>query len=91
MVKSFNPRIRALSFNQEREKLLVGTRGGEIIEIDIRGSDHREILQSHFHKELWGLAVHPQDNEYVTVGEDFVLGKWSIDSRKVVQRVKMRF
>ena len=40
MVKSFNPRIRALSFNQEREKLLVGTRGGEIFEIDIRGSDH---------------------------------------------------
>ena len=47
--------------------LLIGTRGGEIIEVDANNKV-KFCLRSHHEKELWGLATHPNKEEYITVG-----------------------
>ena len=39
-------------------------------------------MKGHFNGELWGLAVHPMKDEFITVGEDFMLYKWDIKARK---------
>jgi len=60
--KSLNPKVRALNFEDYNNLLLVGTRGGEILTVDITETDKKNlILNSHFSKELWGLAVHPTE------------------------------
>ncbi|KAG7402102.1 hypothetical protein PHYBOEH_007316 [Phytophthora boehmeriae] len=35
--------------------------------------------------ELWGLAVHPSQREFVTVGDDRTLRVWSMDEKRMVQ------
>ena len=46
--------------------VLVGTRGGEIIEFgQAKPLVH---MRSHCDGELWGLAPHPQKSEFVTIG-----------------------
>jgi hypothetical protein len=40
------------------------------------------FLKSHYDKELWGLATHPSKAEFLTVGQDGVLGVWDIEARR---------
>ena len=39
------------------DSVLVGTRGGEIIEF--LGDQSKVHMRSHYESELWGLAMHP--------------------------------
>jgi WD40 repeat protein len=76
--------------------VLVGTCGGEIIEIkgsaskkdggmDLTGADSRVLINSHSGGELWGLATHPIDADiFVTVGEDGILRIWSLSSKTML-------
>lgn len=52
--------------NKAGTKLLIGTRGGEIIE---HSANKCKIhLRSHSSGELWGLAMHPNKKHFYTVG-----------------------
>jgi len=81
------PRVRAVDVSPDEKKLLVGTQGGEIFEVDmVDGSSlHAQgpLVQSHFKGQLLGLAVHPTEPFFATVGDDATLRIWSIDSMKV--------
>lgn len=79
-INSLNPRIRSLS-EDENGVLLVGTRAGEIVELD--GDSVNVHIRGHFDKELWALAVHPKRDKYYTAGEDFMLALWDIKTRTI--------
>lgn len=80
--------------------LLVGTSGGEIVEVcassenqaskslntfDISSASATVLVYSHFSGELWGLAPHPTNPDIVvTVGDDSVLRIWSISKNAMV-------
>ena len=91
--RSINPKVRALSFNEQTKKLLIGTRGGEIIECDTQDKNYNKkfVLQSHWHRELWGLYVHPVRPEFVTVGEDFLFAKWCINKKIQIANKKLKY
>lgn len=68
------------------KKFAVGTRASEIVQIV--GQDSAEcVVEGHYSGELWGLAVHPEINEFVTVGEDSIVSKWNVVQRKMVKSV----
>lgn len=67
-INSFNPKVRSVCENKAGTKILVGTRGGEIIEFT--GKKSVMHLKSHSVDELWGLTVHPTENLFYTVGQD---------------------
>ena len=45
------------------------------------------LVQSHFRGSLLGLAVHPTEPYFATVGDDATLRIWSIDEMKVRARL----
>lgn len=79
-VKSMMPKVRSVCENAANGMILVGTRGGEIVEFG--GPKPVVLMRSHFEGELWGLATHPVRQEYVTVGQDNVMAIWDIKTRK---------
>ena len=82
-VKSMNPQVKSVAEHPKTQQVLVGTRGGEIIEFGApRGEKAKVLLKSHFDQELWGLAAHPDKAEFLTVGRDGVLGVWDIATRR---------
>jgi WD40 repeat protein/Ca2+-binding EF-hand superfamily protein len=87
-----NPKIRTLAVNESCGRMLIGTRGGEILELDPQEpSQAKVILRGHFDGELWGLAAHPTRDEFVTVGEDFLLAKWSLARRTQLSKKSLKF
>ena len=39
-------------------------------------------MRGHYQGQLWGLTVHPQRKEFITVGEDNLLVIWDLAHRK---------
>jgi microtubule-associated protein-like 6 len=76
------PKARSVCENATTGAVLVGTRGGEIIEFSTANPKPQVLMRSHFEGELWGLAPHPTRAEFVTVGQDSVLAIWDIKTRK---------
>ena len=73
---SLCPSVRSVYWDSADNKILLGTRGAEIYEVNAsNGNDlnNGPILQSHYADELWGLAMHPQRKEFATVGDDQTL------------------
>ena len=70
-VHSLNPKIRSV-YENENGNILVGTRGGEILEIE--NGNPTVYLRGHWDKELWGMCANPKKNQYFTVGQDKLLG-----------------
>jgi hypothetical protein len=64
------------------DKILVGTRGGEILEFDTISAKSTVYLRNHFNGELKGLAVHPKKAEVFTFGGDGMLSQWDLHNRK---------
>ena len=79
-VNSFNPRVRSVCENDSGSKILIGTRGGEVIEY----ADRKSLihLRSHSEDELWGLAMHPREDQFYTVGQENMLAIWDIKTRR---------
>lgn len=70
--------------------VLVGTRGGEILEFFPTDPKPKVHLRSHCKDELWGLAVNPKnDKEFITVGQDNVLAIWDISNRRQKKFAKL--
>ena len=81
-IKPILPRVRSVC-EDPKKSILLGTRSGEIIEV--RKSGPRVLLQSHYDKELWGLAMHPKKAEFATLGQDASFVIWNLESRKHIQ------
>ena len=79
-IASLSPRVRSVC-EDENGTLLVGTRGGDIIEIT--GQNPDVIMRGHFDLELWGLCVHPKKEKYYTAGQDKMLAIWDVETRKI--------
>mmetsp|Transcript_9925 Transcript_9925/g.14948 ORF Transcript_9925/g.14948 Transcript_9925/m.14948 type:complete len:2471 (-) Transcript_9925:176-7588(-) len=70
-------------------KILIGTRGCDILEVQytdgsVRGTPRSPLVRGHCLHELWGLAVHPFRPEYTTVGDDKTLRVWNAHSKKMM-------
>jgi microtubule-associated protein-like 6 len=65
-IRSMLPKARSVCENPSNGMILVGTRGGEIIEFG--GPKPAIFMRSHYDGELWGLATHPQKEEFITIG-----------------------
>ena len=46
-------------------------------------------MRAHYEGELWGLACHPQKEEFVTIGQDMMLAIWDVKTRKQKQFGKL--
>jgi WD40 repeat protein len=71
------------------DTVLVGTRGGEIVEFDTNTGAPTVYMRSHFDGELWGLAVHPTKAEVFTFGRDGLLGVWDLNTHRQIKYAKL--
>lgn len=86
-INSFIPKVRSVCENSKGTKILVGTRGGEIIEFT--GKKSVMHLKSHCQGELWGLACHPLEDQFYTVGQDCMLAIWDIKTRRQLKFARL--
>ena len=75
-----NPQVTAVCLGAQ-SSVLIGTRGGEIIEQKAGNSAPAIRMRAHFDQELWGLSMHPMNTEMVTVGRDAMLAVWDMPTR----------
>lgn len=79
--------IKSLCVDKAGRKILFGTSGGEIGEIDINdGSDLNKgpLVNAHCRDELHGMATHPMKMEAATAGDDKTLRVWNLDKKKLI-------
>lgn len=73
--------IRAVTLTR---RIVVGTRGGEICEIEKDGRI-RVVIQGHAEGEMWGLSTHPKKHEMCTVSDDKTVRVWSLTERRMLR------
>lgn len=84
-------KVRALYL--KNEQLYVGTLGSEIFEVQLKVQakqvgQPRLLVNGHFspstkdNNEVWGLAVIPNRDQYVSVSDDATLRVWDLTNRK---------
>ena len=89
-IKSMMPKARSVCEHPKSGAILVGTRGGEILEFTAGATSKPQIhMRSHYDGELWGLATHPSKEEFITIGQDNMLAIWDIKNRKQRQFGKL--
>ena len=48
-------------------------------------------MRGHYQGQLWGLTVHPQRKEFITVGEDNLLVIWDLAHRKEKYTITLEY
>jgi len=61
-------------------KILVGTKSSDILELDIPTGEARGLLNGHYGGELWGVDYNPTGVNVATVGDEGILCVW--DTKK---------
>ena len=108
--KPVNPGIRSVCVREG--KILLGTLGCEIFELDISENENDASLNAkcitqvstfsnpfvqqfltsakgHCKGELWGLGVHPANQEFVSAGDDGNVCLWDAPTRKLLKTVNV--
>ncbi|GMI41609.1 hypothetical protein TrCOL_g10410, partial [Triparma columacea] len=78
------PVIKSVCLNGDSSKLLVGTEGSEIFEVDAascKDLHNGALVSGHYKDELWGAASNPIKREVATVGDDGTLRLWDLKAR----------
>jgi microtubule-associated protein-like 6 len=78
-INSLNAKVKSVCEKSDGN-ILVGTRGGDIIEIT--KNNPKMLIRSHFKHSLRGLVVNPKKLEYVTIDQGGVFSVWDIEIRK---------
>jgi microtubule-associated protein-like 6 len=101
--RSKNPSVQSICMKDG--KLLIGTKGCEIIELDIkeingkmeqpRGDEDKIIintpmLHAHCKGETWGLAIHPDKDQFMTCGDDGTGRLWDAYDKYLKATVHFR-
>jgi WD40 repeat protein len=84
--------IKSLCVDKGARKILFGTAGGEISEIDLTdGSDVNggPLVAGHCRDEFHGLITHPMKAEAATVGDDKTLRIWNLEKRKMAALLEL--
>ncbi|CAK9107654.1 Echinoderm microtubule-associated protein-like 6 (EMAP-6) (Echinoderm microtubule-associated protein-like 5-like) [Durusdinium trenchii] len=85
--------IRSVCWNPDQNRLVVGTRACELVEISASDgsdlNDGKPLVSGHAKHELWGLAMHPTKNEYCTVGDDQTVRVWDVATHKLLKSQKL--
>jgi WD40 repeat protein len=93
LVKNANARgFKSISLDKANRKLLYGTSGGEIGEIDFETcADMNEgpLVYSHFKDALRAMQHHPIRQECLTAGEDKTLRVWDLTTHKQMTYVTL--
>jgi echinoderm microtubule-associated protein-like 6 len=79
------PQVQALSTKDGR--ILIGTKASEIYEVNrLNTSEIYRYVQGHFgtRAEVWGLAVHPLANRFVTAGDDETVRLWDAKGQQQI-------
>lgn len=76
------PKARSVLEHPVTGVVLVGTRGGEIMEFKPSNPKPVIHMRAHYDGELWGLAAHPVKGEFTTIGQDNMLAIWDIKTKK---------
>lgn len=82
--RSTIPQIQAVSVKEN--SLLIGTKASEIYEVSLLdNTEVYRLVEGHFSSraEVWGLAIHPSLNRFITCGDDMTVRLW--DSRNTKQ------
>jgi WD40 repeat protein len=86
------PTVQSLCLNPDGTRLLVGTRGGDITEINMESNTllhDRQLVTGHCFGELWGLASHPLLNAvFATSGDDKTVRMWHIGAKECTAMTK---
>jgi len=92
-VDSIHPSVRSLCWRPAVNRLLVGTGGSEIFELnDKTGADLNKggaVMNGHYSGEVCGLAVHPTEQEACTVGSDKTVRIWDLVDARLVMQAEM--
>jgi len=84
--------FKSLCVDKLNRKILFGTAGGEIGEVDFsKGTDinHGPLVSAHFRDQLHALCVHPLRQECATAGDDKTLRIWLLDQKKMVTSIDL--
>ncbi|KAJ1457506.1 WD40-repeat-containing domain protein [Pelagophyceae sp. CCMP2097] len=86
--------IRSVHWDVDLQKILMGTLGAELFEIDASSGDNLSkrtgaVNSGHFGGELWGLSSHPALPQFCTSGDDEFLRVWSLYDKRQVRCHKL--
>ncbi len=92
-VDSISPGVRSLCWRPAVRRLLVGTAGAEIFELDDKTGAcvHKAgaVMNGHHRGSVRGLAVHPTQQECCTVGSDRTVRIWDLVDARLVMQAEM--
>jgi WD40 repeat protein/Ca2+-binding EF-hand superfamily protein len=93
VITSHNVKVRSVTFNSEASNVLIGTVGAEIFEVVVRTgallATKQPLVHGHGNRELWGLAVHPIKEEFVTAGDDNSIRIWDAKNCALLRTIRL--
>lgn len=88
---SHNAVVRSLCWDTAEDRVLIGTKGGEVLELSRLTGTTSVVTESHFDSRgLFGLCAHPLRPEIVaTAGEDQTVRVWDLTKRQVIAKLTL--
>ncbi|CAH1792746.1 unnamed protein product [Owenia fusiformis] len=77
------------SVARSKGKILIGTKNSEFLEVNEKSGSTQMITCGHAEGELWGLAVHPQLERFVTASDDGTVRVWDIVNKNMLSKINL--